>query len=293
MDVTNTGGVNPLLTFSQPYRPAVGVFPATGGALPVGGTVSDSAHRFINIYTTVDFSRLVESDRDPGAAPAAPNYIAQTVADVGGGKCPAIYDPKGINLRGQLGLKETLATGMIAISMNDVGIFPAAGETKLASPAQATPAPPKPPAAAPPPPAAGPANPTNNLNSNGQYTFGMIAAQIDFTVVENINGGPIWTLARFKGPGGNSLGLVNLNRQVRDTLNITFVPVCVRHKYWHDPAAGPPYRYHPEMIVGTPGWANFLPSCDDSNFRDLQNRALSTGRYTNDINRITALTPVP
>jgi hypothetical protein len=65
----------------------------------------------------------------------------------------------------------------------------------------------------------GPPTPTGGQS---QYTFGLISAQIDFTIIQSVNGGPTWTLSYFKGPGGASQGLFNFGRTVIDKLNISF-----------------------------------------------------------------------
>jgi len=65
---------------------------------------------------------------------------------------------------------------------------------------------------------------TPSASASGTGTsFG---STVDFTVVYGLNGGPTWTLTHFKGPQGGSGSLVNLSRQVVDTLTVTFVPAC-------------------------------------------------------------------
>jgi hypothetical protein len=260
LDATGTGALNPLFIDTNPYKAAVGLFPMTSLVLTVSPQLSDTGHRFMQVYSSVDFARLVASE------PRNYHYAKSVEPRISSYPCSLNYEPQGVELQGQLRLKETLATGITAISMNDVGLFP---------PDQ-------------PVPAGGssaPASPENSLNSSGQYTFGIISAQIDFTIIEGISGGPTWTLHHFIGPGGSSQGFINLNRQVKDTLQITFVPVCIRKKYWSDPSIlGAQHEYHPKFIVGTPGWANFLPPCNTSNYLDLQKSALAKARYTNYVN---------
>jgi hypothetical protein len=139
---------------------------------------------------------------------------------------------------------------------------------------------------------------------------------INFTINLDLNAGPNWTLANFKGPnvssqgGLNGQGLINVSRFVKDTLILTVIPVCIRPKYfptqWKklkesdlQPSSGnsppltgeikgdfkkdgtigaqvnikpeltksqlPPIKYpvtyEPEMVFGTPVWANYLPPC--------------------------------
>lgn len=112
------------------------------------------------------------------------------------------------------------------------------------------------------------------------YPFGQFSAQIDFTVIENVNGGPAWTTRYFKGPGGNASGLINLNRQVKDTLVVTFVPVCIREKYYPI-KVGTHSEYTPEMVDGTPGWANYLPTCSTPGHQNLQANAIAAAKFEN------------
>jgi uncharacterized membrane protein YgcG len=283
LDVTGTGGANPSANFITPYST-----PMTNFTLAVTGQLNDTAHRNINIFTSVDFSRLVKSE--PTIESYDPTPIAQE---------PTILPCNDTNygveneLGGQIGLKETLATGIIADSMNDVALFNA----ESTSPAGKFP---------------------TGVQDQSGYAFGLITAQIDFTIVAGIGGGPNWTLVHFKGPmaggnggsgggggggssgnsstgssggsgggssgggGGNGSGgsqsLLNVSRQIKDTLIIAFVPVCIRSGYKafkgrvplasiKDPnkVPKPPYEYAPRMVVGTPGWANYLPPCNLAN----------------------------
>ncbi len=67
---------------------------------------------------------------------------------------------------------------------------------------------------------------TASLSSAAGTQFGSL---IQFTIAYGINGGPNWTLEKFKGPGGGSGpggSLFGLSRQRTDTLQITFVAAC-------------------------------------------------------------------
>jgi hypothetical protein len=113
------------------------------------------------------------------------------------------------------------------------------------------------------------------------YAFGQFSIQIDFTVIENVNGGPTWTTRYVKAPGGASTGFLNLNREVKDTLLITFVPVCIREAYHPTKLGSKGYEYEPKMVDGTPGWANYLPTCA-SDLKDvLKANALVAAKFTN------------
>ena len=254
LDVTDTGGFNPSAAISEYIHGPKGLFPATGVVLSVGGQLSEAAHRQITLDSSMDFSRLVESVPNPLAKD---KHIITPLAKVlpAPGTCDG-----GSELGGRLGVKEALATGIIATAMNDIAVFPAGGSGSGGSIdiAGVTPA----------------------VSVAATYAFGQISAQIDFTIIENINGGPTWTLTHFKGPGGNSSGLLNINRQVKDTLTLTFVPVCIRQKYFTN-STSPPYEYKPEMVDGTPGWANYLPRCTDVKHLQSQVEALTKAKNNN------------
>jgi hypothetical protein len=293
LDVTDTSSINPNATLSNVWRAAAPLLPATGGVLAISGQLSESPHRQIQLNETVDFNRLVGPHSvlapRPNATEAASvsdaHYLAWpgkpvlTAADaeVGGQPDAAVLqqelsnagcDPRsagaGHELNGNLGLKEVLATGMIAATASDIALFPS-GQTTSGDQGGTTPV-------------------ISVANNN---TFGVISATVDFTIVENLNGGPTWTLRYLKGPGGSPLGLVNLNRQVKDSIQITFIPVCVRSRYIDyvdsHPGAGP-YEYRADfgrnrelrsdpnatttrpsgdevLPDGTPGWVNYLPPC--------------------------------
>jgi hypothetical protein len=67
---------------------------------------------------------------------------------------------------------------------------------------------------------------TASLASASGTQFGSL---IQFTIAYGLNGGPNWTLQKFKGPGGGSGSggnLFGLSRQRTDTLQITFVAAC-------------------------------------------------------------------
>lgn len=277
LDVTATSAFNPSLNFVNPYTAT------TNLTLSVGGQLSDVPHRNLNLYTSVDSERLIASPVSPLYA-SLPDPIVKTMA----AQTPvADADPtsemancnSGSELGGRLGLKEVLATSLIAERMNDIAVLQAGSSGNLVN--------------------QGTAPDKFNL-----YSFGQIATQIDFTITEAINGGPNWTLTHFKGPGGSTAGpFLNLNRQVKDTLVITFLPVCIRQKYvplrWItgtdvEKKPNTPWKYpieyrssipgpdRPEaaghMDVGTPLWANYLPPCNSPSGK--QNKEEGTAKAT-------------
>jgi hypothetical protein len=301
LDVTGGAGFTPGITFTKPYHGAVGLLPATGAALSVGGQLSDSAHRNVTMDLSIDFARLIASPPPPGV----PDQDPPLARELNSCMTPA----SGTDLGGYLGLKEVMATALTSLTMHDIGIFPQDKLQKTSS----GPVTDQAKVAGAGAPAAGGAKatvagipPTNDPNSKGQYTFGMFTTQIDFTVTENINGGPTWVLSYFKGPGGGTNGLVNAGRVVKDTLLITFVPVCIRQKYPVQFQTGVRYEYNipatkhaPKrdvMVVGTPGWANYLPPCYDSSpgtathHQNAQTAAAAAARTANYIRQIS---PVP
>jgi hypothetical protein len=110
-------------------------------------------------------------------------------------------------LRGRLGLKEVIAAGLAQLLPSDF-LFPMpteeqAGSVKLA------------PSLAP--------------------NFG---ATIDFTITRGVNGGPIWTLSHFTGPGSPGGPLLDWTRTVKDTLVISFAPAGAPDRAGNLPATG-------------------------------------------------------
>jgi hypothetical protein len=220
LDVTDSGAVNPSANFIKPYAAA-----GTNVVLAVGGQAYDSAHRNIDIFQSVDFSRLVESPRHRlyvKGFSVGPYKFNKFPHEPGPAKSPyVVYGPgtppcdHGIGLHGNLGLKEVLATGAIAARMQDVAVLAtppgASGSTVFNQP------------------------PPSGFNG---YAFGQVNTQIDFTINLDINAGPNWTLLKFKGPnvtgggGANGQGLLNFSRQDKDTVVLTFMPVCIRQKYF-------------------------------------------------------------
>jgi hypothetical protein len=290
IDVTGSAGVSPSINVNKYYGPAVAAasLPATGFLLSAGAQLNESSHRYIQLYSTADFGRMIKSEPHPDNGPDMGPTLAAP--------CPNDYEGSGFELAGDLGLKETLATGFIASAMDDVVVFPddpAAPATKAAVAADA--AKPKP-VAVPgaPPPIATAVQPTPPQN--------VISSQVDFTIVESGNEGPSWTLKYFKGPvaggassgssgssptgsSGGGGGLFNASRQVKDQLNITFVPVCVRQKYHALPKPnGIAWtKYDPSFVDGTPEWAHFLPACTQNYRANLANARI-IGRTQNQYN---------
>lgn len=282
--------------------------------MSVGGTYSDSGHQYIQLDSSIDFARLVTSpptsywgDNLPKLHPTS---IAKNLPPRGGDDVPidryGSCDKSGGDLQGDLGLKEKLAMGIMAAAQNDIAVFPRGSDPSAPPPSfsgtfdgtlpdkrtftgHLSVKPVRPPKNGVDP---GLENAVagGNVGIYGltppvaipaTYPFGQFSIQVDFTIVENVNAGPTWTTEYFKGPGGAATGLGSLNRQVKDTLLITFVPVCIREAYHPKKTGAKDYEYEPEMVDGTPGWANFLPSCA-SDIKDvLKVNALVAAKFTN------------
>jgi hypothetical protein len=296
LQVTDTGALNPSANFIK-NLPAAG----TNLTLAVGGQVSEQADRFIDIYQSVDFSRLVRSPENPRYAalrkiqpfPKLPDTLALRPDVDANGLPVASPCDHGTLLGGRLGLKEALATYAISARMQDVAVLmkPSSGSSSGGT-------------------LYGQQIALTGFNG---YAFGQMDAQIDFTVLMDVNGGPEWTLTTFKGPtvtgagGANGQGLLNFSRLAKDTVLVTVIPVCIRPKYFPkdwlkytpqdlvNPKPKPavaivqgkvkdgnidakitqepgeseknlwaldyPIKYSPEMFFGTPVWANYLPPC--------------------------------
>lgn len=177
LDATFADSINPGASFNKYDSGAIGVLPATGALLSVGGTIGDSGHRCVNIYQAVDFARLVESK---------PTHAGLQS-----------YDP----------------------SLADTG--------------------------------------------------------------------PDRTLKYAKFPNPGNTPPLGVNRQVKDELRITFVPVCVCGKYLATQSKIEPHRmnYHPPLMIGSPTWVNFLPACSGTT-ATTRAKGLSAAWCLNNVNRI-------
>ena len=192
VDVTNLEGTAPSLNFIHPY-----LAPMTNLTYGIGGQLTGTQHRNM----TQSFSiNLNDPQRDAEA----------TCADQHKNKV-------GSQLAGDLGLEAIIRDGMDR-SQDDDFVF----HQPIAT--------------------------TAGLNQTNLPVFG---STVDFTIVYGLsNVGPTWTLTHFKGPGGGSgggggggaagasggasggggsggaQGLLTLTRTNKDTLIISFAPVC-------------------------------------------------------------------
>jgi hypothetical protein len=272
----------------------------------VGGQFSDSSDRIFDLYQSVDFQRLVHINQHPlyqtglSVGPYVFNFKKQEPpqarAPYSNDGAPDDWSPcdQGLGLHGKLGLREALATSAIAARMQDVAVLLTSATASSATVYGQTP----------------------QLSGFNGYAFGEMDTTLNFTINLDVNAGPNWTLATFKGPnvssegGTNGTGLVNFSRWAKHSLTMTVIPVCIRPKYFpkkwlnlnvsqlqpapsnssspfigrllgevKDGAIGAefeikqpqtksqlpsityPADYVPEMGVGTPVWANYLPPC--------------------------------
>jgi hypothetical protein len=281
LEVVHTTGANPSLNFITPYTAAM-----TNFTLAVGGQVNETADRTIDFYQTVDFQRLVPSPQNSWYArnnfkPEPPQQYSIDESTT----CN-----RGTELAGDLGLRETIATAAITARMEDVAALVDSGNKLYGGTAP---------------------------QKLGGYDFGQYDANIIFTINAGVNGGPNWTLTHFKGPaggggmgggggaggmggtgGGGNQGLLNFNRQTKDTLTISFLAVCIRQKYvpvkWEGAIGKLPtlqgyIGYTPRMNYGTPVWGNYLPPCDSPEGRAAKAAAPATGKSNVQIQKLNDL----
>ncbi|MFT4434159.1 hypothetical protein ACMX25_12300 [Caballeronia sp. 15715] len=281
LDVIDTSAFNPAAILSRPLQATSGLLPATSELLAVGSVLSEAPHRFVTFNQAIDFARLAPPG--PGAPRLLPfegeTHPTKNLPKPDGiddGKCGA----NGAELEGDLGLEEALATGIIAASMSDISVFsedPDEQNAKQPDKSKHQDEAKQLSGGAPAQPPPEPIEPSPN------NVFGVISVQIDFTIVENINGGPNWTLTHFKGPAAGSQPLLSLNRQVKDTLAITFLPVCIRRL----PSSINPITHrrdysNPDLVDGTPDWARYLPTCG-AGIGGEKAKAAATGQNINNL----------
>jgi len=261
LDVTNLQAISPSVNFINPLATAM-----TNFTLSVGGQLSEQEHRNITLNETIDFERFSQGHGLPQSSCAKRGRRSE--------------------LGGDLQLSEILSMGLMANVQNEVALCPNIflSRQKLHKDDK--------PVSAPPPP-------LGNLCKDGETgvvptalgqqvagsaQYGVFGSIIDFTIVEGANGGPNWTLVHFKGPiassGGSQPGLLNVSRTVKDTLNISFVPLCVQ-----DDAIKNYYNSHHKQVP-FPIWAT---ASQLGNCKDLTSYGLSIILYNainNNINQL-------
>jgi hypothetical protein len=225
--VTQSQGLNPSLNFITPLTnlgsPIKTIVESSNGTTSVqNATVNTNNltlavgfqltgmqdHNFVETYI-IDLRRLYsEMYTIPGGVLATCNELDRTDASHG-----VRY-----GLKGDLDLEDTLKSGLGGLQAMPytpvvTGSAPASKASQQASSASVS-------------------------QSAGASSF---SEKVDFSVLWGINGGPNWTLLKFKGPAGGSGAnsqLVNYSRQKQDTLISTFSATCKTDEYINlmDPA---------------------------------------------------------
>lgn len=248
LDVTSTPSLNASTNFIRPYAGSASL------TLAVNGSLSEAAHRNLVIYSTIDFERLIKSPPHRGArdteGPVA--KFAPTPEERTGAAAPTVPCNRGTELGGFLGLQEDLTYHAITADMNDLSVWPAANNTTKTK--------------------------IQTSDFFSKWGVDVIQITVDFTVNANASGGPSWVLTHFKGPAG-SPSLFNYTNNVKDTLTLTIIPICIRQKYKALNKTAP-FKYDPQLIEGTPRWGNFLPPCSTASAQ-LKGQAVSTARTIN------------
>ncbi|MEI9401725.1 hypothetical protein [Mesorhizobium argentiipisi] len=221
LDATSTVGSSPSTKFVN-----LGAI-STPLTLSADGSLSEGSHRVLTLFSSMDFERLVRSpphkDLLDTEGPAA--HFAY------GAEKPSVPCGEGRELGGTLGIQEMLMYYFMTADMNDISVWPTktpSGTPKIA-------------------------------NSDLKYSIGQIQTIVDFTITSGVKGGPSWVIDRFTGPNSSD-GLLNYKRIAKDQLTLTFIPICIRQKY-KALNKGPRFEYDPELVDGTPRWANYLPPC--------------------------------
>jgi len=168
LEVTRDESVNPTLSYINPYATA-----GTSLEADVSGKWSGEQHRLLTQSFTLVFGR-----GDPSAEKLA--------------QCRSLAKHSG--LRGKLGIREILSSGLRYESQSNVYKLGVLGMSKL--------------------------EPQDPLGGQVAPSFG---STIDFSITYGAGGGPGWTLTHFVGPGGSSL--LSFSRMNKDSLQMTFARV--------------------------------------------------------------------
>jgi hypothetical protein len=221
--VTQTQGLNPSLNFITPLTnlgdPIKTIVESSNGTtsvqnatmntnnltLAVGFQLTGMQDRnFVQTYI-VDVHRLYNAmyPVDQNGKEATSGGLLDTCDDRG--------DGSHAGLKGDLELEATLKSGLEGLQVMPytpvtVGSAPASKASQQASSASVS-------------------------QSAGASSF---SEKIDFSLLWGVNGGPSWSLLKFKGPGGGGSGasgqLLSYSRQKQDTLISTFSATCKTDK---------------------------------------------------------------
>jgi hypothetical protein len=274
---TNTEGFNPSINWMVPTSilnkqvafpvPNPPGTPGSGSmfnrGLAVGIQANGTQDRNFDVTYNIDMSRLHTAVRRTaleaslGTPPTEPDLTSicgaeKNPAGSASKKLKATYS----GLQGELGLQDTINWGLDAINAGRVyGVYGNSGPVTRGDENIASPAP----KAGTPAEqhletlnafiASGGGTPAGKQGSGAQTGGTTFSSKIDFTIVEGVNGGPSWTLLKWKigggaggaggggaggagGAGGGGAGgggggqMLNWNRTVMDSMVITLAPTC-------------------------------------------------------------------
>jgi hypothetical protein len=222
--VTQTQGLNPSLNFITPLTSLGHSIrsiedSSNGITTPTSPTTNTSNltlavgfqltglqdHNFIQTYI-VDmhqiYSAMYTLDKNADPVAAKPSGLLDECKGDGGDKSRGVH----FGLKGDLEVEDTLRSGLEGLEAMPytpatVGSAPASKAIQQSSSAAVS-------------------------QAAGAASF---SEKIDFSLLWGVNGGPNWTLLKFKGPGGGSgtgAQLLNYSRQKQDTLISTFSATC-------------------------------------------------------------------
>jgi hypothetical protein len=245
--VTQTQGLNPSLNFITPLtnlgHSIQSIEDSSNGiTMPTSPTANTSNltlavgfqltglqdHNFIQTYI-VDmhqlYSAMYELDKNGDPIAAKPNGLLAECKGDDGDKSHGVH----FGLKGDLEVEDTLKSGLEGLQAMPytpatVGSAPASKASQQSSSAAIS-------------------------QAAGAASF---SEKIDFSLLWGVNGGPNWTLLKFKGPGGGSgtgAQLLNYSRQKQDTLISTFSATC---KTDQDVNLGDPAEYSESTPQTTP-----------------------------------------
>ena len=258
VDVTNLEGTAPSLNFIHPYLAAM-----SNLTYSIGGQFTGTQHRNMTQAFSIDLHATPDTSRCPN-----PNK-------------------EGSRLAGDLGLEAIIRDGL-ENSEDAKFVF----------------------------------KPPGGISAGvNQTTVPVFGSTVDFTIVYGLsNVGPTWTLTRFKGPGGGSggagasgggtasgsagmsggggsQGLLTLTRTNKDTLIISFAPVCSTSAICpppKPPSETTPVPILPEIVVPQTNLALLEPSprasaAERLNFAAAQSLQNTTTALTAALNHMQSL----
>lgn len=159
-------------------------------------------HNFLLNYV-VDVHRLYDMMYQSDAGPPVPQPNGLLAACAAHDRAGANGVPYG--LKGDLAIEDMLETGLTAL---DTAVYSPVTAGAVVNKANQT---------------ASSASVSQTAGTTG------FSSKYDFSLLWGVDGGPSWTLLKFKGPGGGTAAngqLVSYSRQKQDSLIATFGPTC-------------------------------------------------------------------